>query len=147
MQAVQKFKNNWKVPDLGSILFGGTQRGVHFWFGDMQRVTILIWGYAKSKRLRSPIKTIKRLNISGSFYQNEIEAIVVLFVVGVNVEVVRGFLQAKVPVLAPVWVQRDFRIELWRQVDDDALKTIQSKIKNLIWYHILLERNRVLGLS
>jgi hypothetical protein len=67
MQAVQKFKNNWKVPDLGSILFGGTQRGVHFWFGDMQRVTILIWGYAKSKRLRTPDPVYLKTKYFGFF--------------------------------------------------------------------------------
>ena len=56
-------------------------------------------------------------------YQNEIEAVVVLLVVRVHVEVCRGLLKTKVPVFSPVRIQRYFGIELGRQIDDDALET------------------------
>jgi hypothetical protein len=38
----------------GAILMWGYAKGVQVQFGGMQKITVLIWGYASTKRLRNP---------------------------------------------------------------------------------------------
>ncbi len=47
-------KTAQKKPFWVEFLIWGYAKGIQFWFGGTQRGAILIWGYAGTKRLRTP---------------------------------------------------------------------------------------------
>jgi hypothetical protein len=63
LQGVRQIKKYSKQVHLGRILdLGGTQRGYKFDLGVRRGDTILIWGYASTKRLRTPGVVVVVLN-------------------------------------------------------------------------------------